>query len=263
MLTPEQIEKRRNKLTASRVGVLMRGDAAGILQLWKELVGEALPQDLSDNWAVQLGTCTEQLQLDWFERKNRMPVVGRGTFIQSSKLHFAGSTIDGWVEELKAPIEAKHCGGREPIETICHRYWPQAAWQMFCCEADQCLLSIIQGAAEPVIETLERDESYMAELIARAKEFWRFVEAREPPVDIDLPAIPPPAVKEYDMTGNNRWGEFAHQWLTTREAYGQCADAQGILKEMVPEDAKKCFGHGVQITRDRAGRLSLREFKDG
>jgi len=262
MLTPEQIEKRRNKLTASRVGVLMRGDAAGILQLWKELVGEAFPEDLSDNWAVQLGSSTEKLQLDWFERKNRMPVVGRGTFIQSSKLHFAGSTIDGWVEELKAPIEAKHCGGREPIETICHRYWPQAAWQMFCCEADQCLLSIIQGAAEPVIETLERDESYTAELIARAKEFWRFVEAREPPVDIDLPAIPPPAVKEYDMSDSNVWGNHASIWRDTREAAQSNADAAKILKSLVPDDARRAFGRGVVVTRDRAGRLSLREAKE-
>lgn len=262
MLTPEQIERRKGKLTASRVACLMTGNAEAILQLWKELVGEAVPEDLSDNWAVQLGACTEELALNWFERKNRMIVSGRGVVIQSAKLHFAAATLDGWIEELRAPIEAKHCGGREPIETICHRYWPQAAWQMFCTEADQCLLSIIQGAAEPIIEVLERDESYTAELIARAKEFWRFVEGREPPVDIDLPAVPPPAVKEYDMTGNNEWASQANEWLETIEAAQRNDDAKAILKKMVPDDAKKCFGYGVIVSRNRAGHLSLREAKE-
>ena len=35
-----------------------------------------------------------------------------------------------------------------------------------------------------------------------------------------------------------------------------------ILKSLVPSDAKKCFGYDVQITRDRAGRLSLRELQE-
>jgi hypothetical protein len=34
-----------------------------------------------------------------------------------------------------------------------------------------------------------------------------------------------------------------------------------MLKELVPADAKKCTGHGVFISRNRAGNLSLRELK--
>jgi hypothetical protein len=38
-----------------------------------------------------------------------------------------------------------------------------------------------------------------------------------------------------------------------------CAEnASKALKAMVPADAKKCSGHGVRITRNRAGHLSLR-----
>jgi hypothetical protein len=77
--------------------------------------------------------------------------------------------------------------------------------------------------------------------------------------------VPPPADAKliYDMTGNNRWGDHAATWLTTHEAARANAEVAIVLKSMVPDDAKKAFGNGIQITRDRAGRLSLREFKDG
>jgi hypothetical protein len=41
-----------------------------------------------------------------------------------------------------------------------------------------------------------------------------------------------------------------------------CADAAKVLKSLVPPDARKAFGYDVQITRDRAGRLSLRELQE-
>jgi hypothetical protein len=55
MLTPEQIARRKGKLTASRVAVLMTGDAEKIIQLWEEMLGQREPEDLSGVWAVRLG----------------------------------------------------------------------------------------------------------------------------------------------------------------------------------------------------------------
>ena len=66
------------------------------------------------------------------------------------------------------------------------------------------------------------------------------------------------ATKVVDMAGNNMWGNQAAIWLADRDAFVRCRDAEKILKELVPSDAKRCHGHGVRITRDRAGRLSLR-----
>jgi len=78
-----------------------------------------------------------------------------------------------------------------------------------------------------------------------------------------LPAVPAPvdASKIYDMTGNNEWATHADEWLVGKPIADRVRDAEKILKSLVPADAKKCSGHLVQITRDRAGRLSLREEK--
>lgn len=156
-------------------------------------------------------------------------------------------------------VEAKHVGGREPLEVIIDRYQPQLQWIMFVTGTKQIALSVIMGANAPIVEYIEADAEYQAEMVKRGKQFMACVAARREPVALE--PVPPPvdASKIYDMTGDNRWATHAVEWLETREAASKCKDAEKVLKSIVPEDAKKCFGYDVQITRDRAGRLSLRE----
>lgn len=257
-LTAEQIKAREGKLTASRVAVLMNGDAAGILQLYQEMIGENEPENLDHIWAVRLGSLTESLNLDWFEMKGGR-LSQRGIVVVHKKFPWAAATLDAWSDELNCPVETKHVGGREPLEVIIDRYQPQMQWQMEVTGAEQCALSVIMGAREPVVEFIERDAAYASEMLARGSQFMDFVRRRQPPVV--LPAVPPPCdpTKIIDMTGSNQWADRAHEWLTTKGAAETCKTAEKVLKALVPENAKRCHGHSIQITRDRAGRLSLRE----
>lgn len=262
MLTPAQIKARTGKLTASRIACLMTGDAEKILQLYHEMIGEAVPEDLSRIWAVQLGECTEQLNINWFEYKERMIVSRRGEVMVHPLLPWAAATLDGWIDELKCPIECKHSSGREPAEILIERYSPQVQWQMVVTGATQCAFSVIFGAAEPVVDFLERDADYADEMVARGAQFMEFVERRIPPVV--LPPVPAPIIadKAYDMTGDNEWTTWAVTWSDTRMAARDNEAAGKILKSLVPPDAKKAHGAGVQITRNRAGHLSLREITE-
>ena len=261
MLTETQIKARAGKLTASRVACLMTGDAAAILALYQEMIGEGEPEDLSHVWPVRLGEATEQLNLDWFEAKNGNPLTRRGEVVIHPRYSWAAATIDGWCEVLDCPVECKHVGGREPLEVIIDRYQPQMQWQMEITGAAECALSVIMGANEPVIEFIPRDLEYAAEMVKRGQQFMRCVETRRAPVA--LPAIAPPtdATKVIDMTGNNLWAVRADEWLRNWDAAETVKAAEKVLKSLVPADAKKCHGHQIQITRDRAGRLSLREIK--
>jgi predicted phage-related endonuclease len=259
MLSPEQRAARANRLTGSRVAALMTGDAQKIMQLYLEMIGEAPEIDLSDVWPVQLGSATEQLNCDWFERKNRTPVTRRGEVVVHPQYDWAAATLDGWIDALGCCIECKHVGGREPLEVIIDRYWPQMGWQMEVTSATQCALSVIMGASEPIVEFIDRDADYAAEMVVRGRQFMDCVAHRTPPVT--LPAVPPPvdASKIYCFDGDNRWANSAASWLATKAAARECSDAEKYLKSIVPPDARKCTGYGVTITRDRAGRLSLRE----
>lgn len=261
MLTAAQIAARQGKLTASRIACLMRSDKAAIMRLYREFVGGEPPEDLSKVWPVQLGATTEKLNLDWFEARNGL-LLRRGEVVQHPTLPWAAATLDAWSASFNCPIETKHVGGREPLEIIIERYQPQCQWQMEVTRATRCALSIIQGADEPVIEFIDFAPDYVKEMIARGQQFMDCVAQRTPPVILE-PAPPPVAAsRKIDMTGNNAWANFSAVWLEHAPSAAIAREAEKLLKGVVPPDAKEASGHGVRITRDRAGRLSLRKLEN-
>jgi predicted phage-related endonuclease len=262
LLTAAQIAARKGKLGASDVRPLMTSDEAGIRKLWLEKTGQVEPDDLSRVWPIALGVATEPLQIEWYLVKHGGHLSRMGEVVQHPKLPWAVCTLDAWVDELECPFEAKHLGGREPIEVIIDRYQPQFHWQMGVTGASQVALSAIFGANEPIIEFIERDQSYLDELFRRGAQFMRFVKAGKCPVALEpVPSPAPNSFKDYDMRENNQWCSEAFVWLESRNGFERCRDSEKVLKSLVPADAKKCHGANVQITRDRAGRLSLREEK--
>lgn len=259
-LTTAQLAARKGKLTASRVAVLMGGDAEAIHNLWLELTGQPFDEpDLSSVWPVQLGSATEMLNLHWFALKHG--AISRiGDVVQHDTGPYA-ATLDAWSDAMQCPVECKHVGGFEPLETIIDRYQPQMHWQMIITKAMRCALSVIMGAQEPVVEVIEYDPGYGLEMQLRAASFMEHVKARTMPVQLPAVATPVIPTREVDMTGSNEWAHEADVWLTHRSAASLCTDAVKNIKALMPADALKATGHGVVIKRDRAGRLSLREEK--
>lgn len=261
MLTPEQIKAREGKLTASRIGVLMNGTDSDVHDLWRELIGdpEYSATDLSNVWAVALGSFTEQLNLDWYERKRRVDVTRRGEVVLHPEYEWAAATLDGWDSNDGVPIECKHVGGREALETILARYCAQFHWQMYVTGTRYLYASIIEGANEPIVERVTYNHGYGEELVRRAEGFMAHVVNMTPPVNAPHLSAPVQAVVTYDMTGNNEFGHSAGVWKETRESAKAAKVAEAHLKALVPADAARVHGFGVEIKRDRAGRLSLRE----
>lgn len=260
MLTAAQRAARDGKLTASRVACLMAGDPEKIMRLWREMIGDVPEEDLSGVWAVQLGSATEALNLDWYERKTGRQLTRRGEVVIHPHADWAACTLDGWDTQMGCPVEAKHCGGREPLVRIVERYQPQLHWQVIVtCATPRAVLSVIQGADEPVIEVVPYNDDYGRELWQRARQFMECVWSLTPPVE--MPAIEAPVIHEkiIPMAGNNEWADHATTWLENIAGKKKADAAEKVLKGMVPADAAKCHGHGVQITRNRAGALSLRE----
>jgi predicted phage-related endonuclease len=261
MLSPHQITARDGKLTASRVACLMTGDEKKITNLWRELVGdpEFEPDDLSNIWPVRLGEITETINLDWYELKTGRAVSRRGEVVIHPVADWAAATLDGFDKELPGPIECKHVSGREPLSKIIDRYQPQLQWQMMVTHTQQAILSIIEGCNEPLRETIPFDQVYSAELWRRAEAFMQCVWALTPPIPLAPASAPVVPTKAYDFTGRNEWAANAVAWIENIGAKKAVDKAEKELKAMVPGDAMHCSGHGIDIRRDRAGRLSIRE----
>lgn len=259
-LTAKQRSERDGKITSSMVAPLMTGDLEKVMNYYRLLIGDPsyVEEDLSDVWPVQLGSATESLNLDWFERKLG-PLSRRGEVVAHAELPWAACTLDGWSNLHACPVECKHVGGHEPLSIIAARYLPQITWQMLVTGARRCALSVIMGASAPVVEFVDITDGYAAELMSRAAQLMLCVETLTPPVDVPAITAPVKAEIAYDMSGNNHWAANAATWLSTQQAAKDCLAAEKELKGDVPPDALRAFGHGVEIRRDRAGRLSLRE----
>ena len=263
MLTAEQLRQREGRLTASRIGVLVAGDEADLLDLWRELVGDPSyhAPDFDSIWPVQLGTVTETLNLAWYERKMGRKLTRQGEVVICPAADWAAATLDAWDAEKPGPIDAKHVGGFEPRERIVARYTPQLFWQMIVTGARWSALSIIEGAREPVIEDVRWNSDYAAELWRRAEAFMEAVRTLTPPVSLAPIAAPVAAVREYDMAQSNAWGEYAAAWLECHPAAKRFKKVEEEIKALVPADAARCFGHALVCKRDKAGRLSISAMK--
>lgn len=237
----------------------MTGNEADILRLWQEMIGDPafVPEDLSGVWPVQLGSHTESLNLDWFERKHG-PISRRGDVVTHEN-GWAAATLDGWSDLHGCPVECKHVGGREPLETIVARYQPQMHWQMLVTGTTRCALSVISAANEPTVDFIDMDDEYARELWRRGIAFMQCVWALTPPIVEQAVAAPVKPEKSYDYSKNNHWCSEAVTFLTTRAAAKDFAAAEKALKSLVPADAIRVNGGGIECKRDRAGRLSLRE----
>ena len=251
MLSPHQLKTREGRLTATRVACLMTGDTDAIMNLWRELIGDPsyMPPDLSGVWAVRLGAATEEVNVDWFARKYG-PVSRRGEVVVGYEpWTWMAATLDGWSDTHQCPIEAKHVGGREPLEVVHARYMPQMTWQMLVTRSRKCAISVIMGAAEPLVDFIDLDDDYATELMTRASTFWLCVQSLTPPCAV--PPVPPPVKPTviYNFTGRNEWASAAAAWLETQAAAEEFAMATKNIKSLFPLDGVKAFGHGIVATR--------------
>lgn len=259
MLTQAQLKARDGKFTGTCANIVMSGDEAEILSLWNQMLGLEGPPDLSGVWPVRLGEATEALNLEWYVRKYG-PVSRVGEVVIGDPQWMA-ATLDGYDETNHRVVECKHVGGREPLETIVARYQPQMHWQMMVAVCEECALSVIMGANEPIVEIVPFVPEYGMELFSRASAFMLCVQTLTPPVAV--PAVEPPVIpaKEYDFNGNPDWQLLALRWTQSYGAAQIAKECEASIKKLVPQDAKKAFGAGIVVTRNRAGSMSLRELR--
>lgn len=259
MLTEAQLLA-RCPVTASFVPHLMAGEISVILSHWQEAVGDPnwQPADYSNDWSVQLGMHLEPFVLDWHQRKTGQQLTRRGDVVKHPERNWFSATLDAYRASDDTVIDAKVIGGWRKIDEVVSYYTPQIICQCRCVGAKRGSLLIVRGGAEPEEHVVTWPPDYELAMWVRVEEYWRHVYDFTPPVPLPemLPEIP--AVKTYDMSGSNRWAAEAATWLSTREAAADNAAAAKELKALVPVDAQRVTGHGVIITRNRGGALSLR-----
>jgi predicted phage-related endonuclease len=263
MLTEEQQAARAGKITASFLPRLMAGDEEAIYREWLRLTEhpDYAPEDLSDVWAVQLGSYMETFALDWHERKTGHPLNYRGRVIVHPEMEHVCCTLDAYRGLDDTVIDCKVVGHWRKIEDVCSLYTPQMVVQRACTGADHAALLIVHGGAEPTEHPIEWDSEYETAVWTRVDWFWNCVSELVPPVAVKPVEAPVVPVRTVDMATNNMWSEQAAIWLANKEAAVKFTKAQDQIKSLIPADAKKAYGKGIEASRDTRGSIRIRESK--
>ena len=256
---------RRHCIGGSDARIIMGDDEAALLRLWREKRGEAEPEDLSGNLIVQLGVATEELNRSWYERNTGQAITNVQRRVIHPVIKWMAATLDGTVGETGAVFEAKFMlPWSFSEEAAAEKHMAQLQHNMWVVNAKMAALSIITGGGKWVEIALSADPLYQHLLITAERKFWRCVETGDAPrlFGIDPPRPRLAAVRIVDMSASNSWAEFAATFLTTRQAFLDHEKSKSELKELIPEDAKEAFGHGVRAKRSKSGAVSF-EMIDG
>jgi predicted phage-related endonuclease len=255
---------RRSFIGGSDARIIMGDDENALLRLWREKRGEADPEDLSDNLAVQLGTVTEDLNRRWFERNTGQKIGRVQHRVRHPTVRYLGATLDGVVETTGAVFEAKFMlPWSFSEEAAAEKHMAQLQHNMWICHCKEAALSIITGGGKWVQLNISADPLYQHLLLTAERKFWRCVESGDPP---RLFLVEPPrprldAVRIVDMSSSNSWAELAGVFRSTREAFSEHEQAKAELKRLMPEDAKEANGHGLRAKRSKSGAISFDLFE--
>ena len=251
---------RRHFIGGSDARIIMGDDEPALIRLWREKRGEIEPPDLSGNLIVQLGTVTEPLNRQWYERNSGNAIKDVQLRVRHPVVKWMAATLDGMVEQTGAVFEAKFMlPWSFSEEGAAEKYMAQLQHNMWVTNSRTAVLSIITGGGKWVEITVSADPLYQHLLFTAEKKFWRCVESGDLP-RLYLAETPRPrleAVRIVDMTSSNAWAEFATLFCRTRTAFVQHESAKAELKALMPEDAKEAHGHGVRAKRSKSGAISF------
>lgn len=155
-------------------------------ELWEEKTNKKLPQDLSNNYAVQRGKSHEPVARAFAEEKynTKFPPVN----LSHKEFPFLRCSLDGYsndlnmVLEIKVPMSIGHSG------EIPKNYYDQMQWGMLMTGATKALyMEYDPDGISTRYEIVERDDKRIKLLMTLAIDFWNNHVLKDvPPVSFEV-----------------------------------------------------------------------------
>lgn len=282
-LTLDQKEARRKTLNASEMPILAKYMADPDGEEAREAVDKLALEKLGRRDFVEthyLNASAGQFIEPWIlaqaERELGIDISDRGTVCYAPRREWMRCTLDGLTANYKGGkwvIQTKFLSPFWPAESAFQHYLPQAITESYCADAAGPLLIIYNQGNQLVPYEIEKDPVAMAEYLKVADWFWEAVSKGESPIRTAVRIAAPRGASiatlekkakaalragEADMTSNNAWATNAADFLAAKAAADKLETAKAALKDLVPEDKKRAFGHGVEITVNAGGAKTVK-----
>ena len=282
---------------------LHAGDAANVMSgnyraVYRRVKGLDPDDDLSGEFRVQLGSYTEPFNLAWTMRQtgreieyysangmmcsiwieltDRADLYHSAELIISKRYPWMACNLDGMTttpEGHRCTIDAKHVARWTEAEVL--RYTPGSVWQAICAGTDYWALSPISGNKWELPHYEEVDPLYRADMIARARECWGYIEAGEEPPEAEVEPVlapkPTPKLRSLivptdpedlvfkAMIQKDNWLAEACDHMRAIIGTDAAAKVNAInrdeMKSLVPEEVGEVRYGRYSGKRDKAGVL--------
>lgn len=159
---------------------------ASILELYYAKTGEYEPEGnaTDDEWLLWGRRLEGEIRAELCQRAG-VEIMLTGPHLRSLSHRWALATPDSLLT-TEEPVEAKNISwGYNPeewAESIPEKYYLQCQQQILVTGAQRCLFGALLWGSRLIWEWIPRDETTIARIIKAGSEFWRRVEARDPPL---------------------------------------------------------------------------------
>lgn len=263
-------------------------------RLWRKKMGHIPADDLSDNFAVQLGKHVEPFHIDWtVGRLNQEagPLAyiwskgpGRdGPGVDGGEEHFClattqagtpiGSHPDALIRHASGefyPLEVKHTARWGSADEAAQFYMPQLQHHLFAWGKDRLLFSVIVGNSEPERLWIGISEPWIEHYVEKCDDFWSYVRENRAPSPTfygssDKPVVPTAIAdtvpingyKRRDISGDNYAQSLIPEFLETQRAAKRHDKIKDELKAMMKKDENELYSPFLTLKRDARGAIRI------
>lgn len=196
------VEERRKYIGGSDIAAVMGMNRWKTpLKLWLEKTGEAEPNDLSENEAVQLGTELEEFVAQKFAKITGKQVRRASKMYVHKKYQFLVAHVDRLIVGENELLECKTCGSHKKdewedeiqiievngekqeqiIKKIPQEYILQCIWYMGIVGKKTCYIAVLIGGQKFKYRKIEFDEELFETMVETAVKFWNCVQTKTMP----------------------------------------------------------------------------------
>lgn len=254
-----------------RTGFIGGSDCVRIMQghwleLWQVKTGRSEGDDLSRNLAVQLGVCTEDFNLGWFEAEHDAVIINHQYEYEQN---IGGVPVKGTIDGMwnGAIIEAKHTNSMNNMDRAIQYYMPQIQTYAHLAKADGLWMSVIFGNSKWESAYVKADQDYFNSMWAVVSDFWGYVVRDEEPVGVETPSISIDKIEvdnmvRRDATHDNHFINVAHDYVENELAAKSFEISKKELKAMVGDNEREVYCDQLTVKRDKRGSLRITTRKD-
>ena len=255
--------ERRGFIGGSDLYSIMKGDW---YKLWLVKMGLEQPDDLSRQFNVQLGTYTEDFNLDWLEAMHNYKRLPNSEFMPAVTM-IAGvpykGLLDGMVERdgQRFVVECSHTSSTRSMSQMLENYLPQMHLYMRLTGVHKSILSVIFGNQYEFV-TVDFDEDFWKQVHTKAYNFWRMVQAEKQPANFDTDRIDWSSVAidglvARDANKDNYFMDLAHYYVDTVTSAKQHDKIKKELRSLIKDDEREVYCDLLTIKRDKRGACRI------